>query len=100
VLIQLFFSFFKIGLFCFGGGYAVLSFLQLEVVQQGWMSQERFVDMVAIAQSTPGAIAINVATFAGYEVAGVAGALVATLALILPGHDIDAAICAVFISFL
>ena len=85
IFLQLGISFFSIGLFAFGGGYAVLSFLQHEVVQRGWMTTERFADLIAISQSTPGPIAINLATFVGYEAGGVAGALLATLAVSLPG---------------
>jgi chromate transporter len=85
MFLQLGISFFSIGLFAFGGGYAVLSFLQHEVVQRGWMTTERFADLIAISQSTPGPIAINLATFVGYEAGGVAGALLATLAVSLPG---------------
>lgn len=85
MIVQLFASFFMIGLFAFGGGYAVLSILQEEVVRRGWMSAERFVDFIAISQSTPGPIAINMATFVGYEVGGVLGALVASVAVALPG---------------
>ena len=85
ILFQLFSAFFTIGLFSFGGGYAVLSFLQQEVERRGWMTTERFVDLVAISQSTPGPIAINMATFVGYQVGGVPGSLVATLAVSLPG---------------
>lgn len=85
ILLQLFISFFSIGMFAFGGGYAVLSFLQQEVERRGWMTSERFVDMIAISQSTPGPIAINIATFAGYETAGIPGALLATFAVALPG---------------
>ena len=84
-LIELFTSFFTIGCFSFGGGFAVLSFLQQEVERRGWMTTERFVDFVAIAQSTPGPIAINMATFVGFETAGVAGALLASIAVALPG---------------
>lgn len=85
ILFQLWISFFTIGLAAFGGGYAVLSFLQHEVVRRGWMTTERFADFIAIAQSTPGPIAINLATFVGYETGGIAGALMATLAVSLPG---------------
>ncbi len=85
ILLQLFVSFFYIGLFAYGGGYAVLSFLQQEVARKGWMATERFVDLIAIAQSTPGPIAINLATFVGYESGGLAGALLATVAVSLPG---------------
>jgi chromate transporter len=84
-LIQLFAAFFTIGSFAFGGGYAVLSLLQQEVERRGWMTTERFVDFIAISQSTPGPIAINMATFVGYENGGVPGALVATIAVSLPG---------------
>lgn len=85
ILFQLFSAFFTIGLFAFGGGYAVLSFLQQEVERRGWMTTERFADLIAISQSTPGPIAINMATFVGYQVGGVPGSLVATLAVSLPG---------------
>lgn len=84
-MLQLFTSFFMIGSFAYGGGYAVISFLQQEVERHGWMTAERFVDFLAIAQSTPGPIAINMATFVGYQTGGVAGALVATVAVALPG---------------
>ena len=85
ILLQLFTSFFTIGFFAYGGGYAVISFLQQEVERRGWMTAERFVDFLAIAQSTPGPIAINMATFVGYQTGGLAGALVATVAVSLPG---------------
>jgi chromate transporter len=85
ILLQLFTSFFTIGFFAYGGGYAVIAFLQQEVERRGWMTAERFVDFVAIAQSTPGPIAINMATFVGYQTGGVTGALVATVAVALPG---------------
>lgn len=84
-LVQLFAAFFTIGCFAFGGGYAILSFLQQEVERRGWMTTGRFVDLIAIAQSTPGPIAINMATFVGFENGGVPGALLATLAVALPG---------------
>ncbi|MDZ8119409.1 chromate transporter [Pontiella agarivorans] len=85
MLLELFHAFFVIGCFSFGGGYAILSFLQQEVERRGWMTTERFVDMIAISQSTPGPIAINMATFVGYETGGIPGALVASLAVALPG---------------
>lgn len=85
ILFELFYAFFTIGCFAFGGGYAVLSFLQQEVERQGWMSAERFVDLIAVSQSTPGPIAINMATFVGYQAGGIPGAFIATLAVSLPG---------------
>ncbi|KAA6345300.1 Chromate transport protein [termite gut metagenome] len=83
---QLFYTFFKIGLFGFGGGYAMLSMIQAEVVvRHGWLSLREFTDMVAISQMTPGPIGINTATYAGYTVSGnVYGSLLATGALVLP----------------
>ncbi|MBN2161892.1 MAG: chromate transporter [Pontiellaceae bacterium] len=85
VFFQLLTSFSAIGIFAFGGGYAVLSFLQHEVERRGWMTTERFADLIAISQSTPGPIAINLATFVGFETGGVAGAVLATVAVALPG---------------
>jgi chromate transporter len=99
ILLQLFVSFFSIGLFAFGGGYAVLSFLQHEVERKGWMTTERFADLIAIAQSTPGPIAINLATFVGYEAGGMAGALLATLAVSLPGMILIALFALFFFHF-
>jgi len=99
VLFELFVSFFTIGLFSFGGGYAILSFLQQEVVERGWMTTERFVDLIAISQSTPGPIAINMATFVGYQVGAVPGALVATTAVVLPGMGLAVLLALFFIHF-
>ena len=99
MLIQLFSAFFTIGLFAFGGGYAVLSFLQQEVERRGWMTTERFVDFIAISQSTPGPIAINMATFVGYETGGVLGALAATVAVALPGMVLMTTFAAFFFHF-
>ena len=98
-LIQLFTSFFTIGLFSFGGGYAVLSFLQQEVERRGWMTTERFADLIAISQSTPGPIAINMATFVGFQVGAVPGALVATVAVVLPGMSLIVLLAHFFIPF-
>jgi len=84
ILINLFFSFFKIGLFGYGGGYAMISLIQNELLTKGWMSKSKFVDIIAIAQMTPGPIAVNSATFIGYELASFIGALIATIAVLLP----------------
>ena len=76
-------SFLKIGAFSFGGGYAVLSFIQREVVEaNGWITPEQFVDIVAIAEMTPGPIAVNSATFVGYNMFGVWGSIMCTLCTI------------------
>lgn len=83
---QLFLTFFKIGLFNFGGGYAMISFIQHEVVfKQAWLSTAEFTDIVAVSQMTPGPVGINLATYTGYTAAGnVWGAAVATAAVCLP----------------
>lgn len=84
-LLQLFVSYLKIGFFGFGGGYAMLSLIHSEVVERnGWLTNGEFSDIVAISQMTPGPIAINSATYIGYEVAGVWGSIVATVAVCLP----------------
>lgn len=88
-LIQLFISYLKIGFFGFGGGYAMLSLIHSEVVvHNGWLTNGEFSDIVAISQMTPGPIAINSATYIGYEVAGVLGSVVATIAVCLPALTI------------
>lgn len=85
ILIKLFISFFKIGLFSFGGGYAMLPLIKQEVIMNhNWMTSKEFVDVLAISEVTPGPFAVNSATFLGNKVAGFSGALVATLGVILP----------------
>ena len=85
VYLQLLYVFFKIGLLGFGGGYAMLSLIQFEVVDHfNWMTITEFSDMLAISQMTPGPVSINTATYVGYSVAGVLGAIVATVSLCLP----------------
>ncbi|HBT51746.1 MAG TPA: chromate transporter [Petrotoga sp.] len=80
----LFFSFFEIGLFGFGGGYAMIPLIQTHFERRGWMSLQEFLDLIAIAEVTPGPIAINSATFVGFKVFGLLGSLVATMGVILP----------------
>ncbi|MCQ2218166.1 MAG: chromate transporter [Paludibacteraceae bacterium] len=84
-LIYLAFVFFKIGVFGFGGGYAMISLIQDEVVNNHqWMNSQTFADVLAISQMTPGPISINTATYVGYNVGGLVGATIATIALCLP----------------
>lgn len=84
-LLDLFASFFKIGLFTFGGGYAMLPMLQREVVDKhGWVAEDDVLDYYAIGQCTPGVIAVNTATFVGNRVGGVIGSAVATVAVVFP----------------
>ncbi len=85
VLLDLFLTFFKIGVFGFGGGYAMLSLIQEEVTDVHlWLTQSEFLDIVAIAEMTPGPIAINMATFVGHELFGFLGSAIATLGVVLP----------------
>ena len=85
IYLQLFFSFLQIGTFSFGGGYAALPLIQNQVVSlHHWISMAEFTDLITISQMTPGPIAINSATFVGIKIAGMPGALVATLGCILP----------------
>ena len=91
--LALFISFFKIGLFGFGGGLAILSLIQMEVESHAWMTQQEFVDIVAVSQVTPGPIGINCATYVGYTVGGFWGSLLATFAIVLPSLIIMLIIC-------
>jgi chromate transporter len=94
IYLHLFLSFLKIGLFGFGGGLAILSLIQHEVESHGWMTQEEFVDIVAVSQVTPGPIGINCATYVGYTATGsVWGSLLATSAIVLPSLVIMLLIC-------
>jgi chromate transporter len=83
-LLNLFWIFFKIGLFTFGGGYAMIPLIQSELVGGGYISQELLYDFIGISESTPGPIAINMATFIGTNQLGVLGALVTTIGVALP----------------
>ncbi len=109
IFLQLFYTFFKIGLFGFGGGYAMLSMIQGEVVTKyGWLSTAEFTDIVAISQMTPGPIGINSATYVGYSAIvnagfqpamGVIGSTIATLAVVLPSFILMFLISKFFIKF-
>ena len=82
---ELFFTFVKIGLFTFGGGYAMISMIENNCVEKkAWITHDEMMDVTVIAESTPGPIAINCATFIGYKKAGFLGALVATLGIVVP----------------
>lgn len=82
--LQLFWTFFKIGLFTIGGGHAMIPLIMEELVAKGWLSQEVLLDFIAISESTPGPFAVNIATYAGQEVAGIGGAIMCTLGVVLP----------------
>ena len=97
IYLQLFLSFLKIGLFGFGGGLAIFSLIQHEVEKYGWMTQEEFVDILAISQVTPGPIGINCATYVGYTATGsVWGSVLATTAIVIPSLVIMLTICKVY----
>ncbi len=96
----LLFTFFKIGLFTFGGGYAMIALLEEEFIQRRkWLDKDEFLDMTAIAESTPGPVAINSATYLGYKLAKVPGAATATVAVCLPSFLIIYAISLFFEQF-
>ena len=88
IYLELFWTFFVIGAFTFGGGYAMLPLIQIEVVNKGWMANEAVANFVAVSESTPGPFAINMATYVGSEMGGVLGAACATLGVVLPSFII------------
>lgn len=96
IYFTLFYEFFKIGLFSFGGGLAMLPLMQDVVFRQNWLTEQQFLDIIAISQVTPGPIAINTATFVGHQVAGVLGAFVATFSSALPSFIVILIVASVF----
>lgn len=84
IYLQLFYVFLKIGFFSFGGGLAMLPLVQEEVYRYGWLSESDFLNVISISQVTPGAIAINTATFVGHKMGGILGAISATLGVVVP----------------
>lgn len=100
IFLELFLTFFKIGAACFGGGYAMISLIRESVLSYGWISEAELVNMIAIAESTPGPIAVNMATFVGSKMGGVLGSLVATLGVVLPSFIIILVISAFIKGFL
>ena len=84
IYLQLFYTFFLIGLFTFGGGYAMIPMIQEQVVGNGWISEKALLDFIAISEVTPGPFAINISTFVGNSVGGIFGAICATVGVILP----------------
>ena len=98
---NLFWTMLKIGLFTFGGGYAMIALIEAELVsKRNWIEKNEFLDIIAIAESTPGPIAINTATYVGYRKLGVLGALTATVAICIPSFGIIYAISLFFDAFL
>ncbi|MCM0649961.1 chromate transporter [Clostridium swellfunianum] len=99
IFLKLFISFFKIGLFSFGGGYAMIPLIQSELEANNWLSSSEFIDIIAIAEMTPGPIAVNSATFVGYKAAGFWGGIVATFGVALPSLLLILIISNVFFKF-
>lgn len=101
MLLSLFLSFFKIGLFTFGGGYAMIALIEREFVERKkWLEHDEFLEIIAVAESTPGPIAINSATYIGYKKAGVLGSAAATIAVCIPSFVIIYTISLFFEKFL
>ncbi len=88
IYLELFLTFFKIGAFTFGGGYAMLPLIQAEVTAHGWIDYGSLIDFIAVSESTPGPFAINISTYVGTEVGGVFGAFASTLGVVLPSFII------------
>lgn len=99
IYLKLFLTFFKIGAFTFGGGYAMLPLIQAEVISNGWVAHEEFVNFIAVSESTPGPFAINMATYVGTELGGIFGALCATLGIVLPSFMVILAVAKFYEKF-
>ena len=99
IFLELFLSFFKVGLFCFGGGYGMLPLMEETVVAKGWLTAEQFYDFVGVCESTPGPIAVNMATYVGSVTGGPLGSIVATLGTVLPAFIIILIIASILKNF-
>ena len=99
IYLELLFTFFTIGLFTFGGGYAMLPLIQEKVLAHGWMEMEELTNFVAISESTPGPFAINIATYVGAETAGPLGSVCATLGVVLPSFIIILIVARFYVRF-
>ena len=99
IYLLLFFEFFKIGLFCFGGAFGMLPLIEQTVLKHGWMTESRFLDLIGVCESTPGPIAVNTATYVGSSQGGLLGSIIATLGVILPSFLIILAIASILKNF-
>ena len=100
ILVELFLTFLKIGALSFGGGLGMISLIREEVIGHGWLNETELLNIIAVAESTPGPIAVNIATFIGSEQGGFAGALLATIGVVLPSFIIILIIAALIKNFL
>lgn len=99
-LLDLFLTFFKIGAFTFGGGYAMIALIEEEVVtKKAWITDEEILDIIAIAETTPGPISVNASTYIGYKVGGIKGSILATLGVVLPSFIIISVLSVFIIKF-
>ena len=100
IYLKLFLTFFEIGTFTFGGGYAMISLIRDKALAFGWLSEEELLNMIAVAESTPGPIAVNMATFVGSTQGGILGSLLATLGVVLPSFIVILLIVSLIRNFL
>ncbi len=100
IYLKLFLTFFEVGLMSFGGGFGMMALIREKMLEFGWLTEEELLNMVAVAESTPGPIAVNIATFVGSSQAGVLGALVSTLGIVLPSFIIILLIASLIKNFL
>ena len=100
IYFQLFYTFFLIGLFTFGGGYAMIPMIEDQIVGKGWMTDTQLSDFIAISESTPGPFAINISTFVGSQTAGILGAVCSTIGVVLPSLIIIILVAIVLSKFL
>ena len=99
IFLSLFLTFFKIGLFTFGGGYAMLPLIQSETIAMGWIDEKSLLDFVAVAESTPGPFAINIATYIGAQTGGLLGSACATLGVVTPSFVIILIVAKIYAAF-
>ena len=99
IYLKLFLTFFKIGAFTFGGGYAMFPLIQEEVLKNAWLTEEMLIDFVAVSESTPGPFAVNISTYIGSELGGLLGSICATLGVVLPSFIIILIVAKFFMKF-
>ncbi|MBR4073612.1 MAG: chromate transporter [Clostridia bacterium] len=99
IYLDLFLTFFKIGAFTFGGGYAMLPLMRQEVLANGWMSESEIINFIAVSESSPGPFAINMATYIGAETGGILGSICCTLGVVLPSFIIILLVARFFMAF-
>ena len=99
IYLLLFLEFFKIGLFCFGGAFGMIPLIEETVLKHGWVTESRFYDLIGVCESTPGPIAVNMATYIGSSQGGILGSVVATLGVVLPSFLIILAIASILKNF-